>query len=45
MLREQAGDLVNPPVTFENLLERLSRVVPDLVAAVRQYVEGVYREP
>ena len=46
MLREQAGDLVNPPVTFENLLHRLSRVVPDLVAAVRQCVEGAaYREP
>jgi hypothetical protein len=35
MLREQAADLVKPPVTFEGLLERLHRAVPDLVAAVR----------
>jgi len=40
LLREQAADLVNPPVTFEEVLERLSRVVPDLVAAVRQRVEA-----
>jgi predicted nucleic acid-binding protein len=39
MLREQAADLVNPPVAFEDLLERLSRVVPDLIAAVRQHVK------
>ena len=38
MLREQAADLVNPPMTYEELLERLSRLVPDLVAAVRQHV-------
>ncbi len=37
MLREQAADLVKPPVTFDELLERLGRVVPDLVAAVRQH--------
>lgn len=35
MLREQAADLTKPPVTFEELLERLARVAPDLVAAVR----------
>jgi hypothetical protein len=35
MLREQAADLARPPVTFEELVERLDRVVPDLVAAVR----------
>ncbi len=35
MLREQAADLTRPPVTFGDLLDRLSRVVPDLVAAVR----------
>jgi len=35
MLREQAGDLIKPPVTFEELLERLARVVPDFVVAVR----------
>ncbi|GAB4211266.1 MAG: PIN domain-containing protein [Sandaracinaceae bacterium] len=37
MLREQSADLVKPPVTFDELLERLGRVVPDLVAAVRQH--------
>jgi predicted nucleic acid-binding protein len=37
MLREQSADLVKPPVAFEELLERLARVVPDLVAAVRQF--------
>jgi len=36
MLREQAGDLIKPPVTFEELLERLARVVPDFVVAVRR---------
>src|SRR6266568_587670 len=39
MLREQAGDLKNPPMTFEELLERLARVVPDLVAGVRERAE------
>jgi hypothetical protein len=34
MLREQAADLVKPPVAFEELLGRLRRVVPDLVDAV-----------
>jgi predicted nucleic acid-binding protein len=37
MLREQAADLVNPPMAFEDLLERLSRIAPNLVAAVREY--------
>ncbi|HXJ21803.1 MAG TPA: PIN domain-containing protein [Polyangia bacterium] len=36
LLREQAADLTNPPVTFQELLDRLGRVVPDLVAAVRR---------
>jgi predicted nucleic acid-binding protein len=35
MLREQAADLTRPPVSFEELLDRLGRVVPDLVTAVR----------
>jgi predicted nucleic acid-binding protein len=35
MLREQAADLTRPPVSFEELLDRLARVVPDLVTAVR----------
>ena len=34
MLREQAADLVKPPVAFDELLERLRRVVPTLVDAV-----------
>jgi predicted nucleic acid-binding protein len=38
MLREQAADLVKPPVTFDELLDRLARVVPDLVTAVRDHV-------
>jgi polyhydroxyalkanoate synthesis regulator phasin len=40
MLREQAADLVKPPVTFEELLERLARVVPDLVTSVREKLCG-----
>jgi predicted nucleic acid-binding protein len=39
LLREQAEDLVNPPMTFDELLERLARVAPDLVAAVRAHVD------
>lgn len=38
LLREQAADLVNPPMTFDELLERLARIVPDVVAAVREHV-------
>lgn len=41
MLREQAADLVKPPMTFDELLERLARVVPDLVVAVRQHVAKI----
>jgi hypothetical protein len=37
LLHEQAADLVEPPVTFGELLERLARVVPALIAAVRQH--------
>ena len=40
MLREQSADLVKPPVTFDELVARLERVVPDLVAAVRQHARG-----
>jgi len=39
LLREQAGDLVNPPMTFDELLHRLSRVVPDFVAIVGGHVQ------
>ena len=37
LLREQAADLSRPPVTLEELLDRLGRAVPDFVAAVRQH--------
>jgi hypothetical protein len=40
MLREQAADLVKPPVTFEELLERFARVVPDLVTSARDHLHG-----
>lgn len=40
LLREQAGDLQNPPVRFDELLTRLERVVPDLVSSVREHVVG-----
>ncbi len=36
MLREQAGDLQRPPVTFEALLDRLTYIVPELIMAVRE---------
>jgi len=35
LLREQAGDLVKPPVTFDELLARLDKIVPEFVSAVR----------
>jgi predicted nucleic acid-binding protein len=38
LLRAQAEDLVKPPMTFYELLERLARVVPDVVAVVRHHV-------
>jgi len=38
LLREQAQDLINPPMTLDELLDRLARVVPDLVAAARGHV-------
>ena len=34
VLREQAADLQRPPVSFRDLLERLARVVPQLVEIV-----------
>jgi hypothetical protein len=39
MLRDQAGDLKNPLVSFDELLDRLARVVPDLVAGVREHLK------
>ena len=38
LLREQAADLRKPPVSFEGLLDRLARVVPDFVAGVREHI-------
>ncbi len=38
LLREQAADLVNPRVTLDELLDRLARVVPAFVAAVRKHL-------
>jgi hypothetical protein len=35
MLHEQSADLRKPAVSFDELLEQLSRVVPDLATAVR----------
>jgi len=38
LLREQAGDLVKPAMSFEELLDRLARVAPEFVDAVRRHV-------
>ena len=43
MLREQAEDLTHPPVSFEELLERLARVVPELVDGVRAHAKRTAR--
>jgi predicted nucleic acid-binding protein len=37
LLQSQSADLRNPPVSMEMLLERLDRVVPEFVQAVRQH--------
>jgi hypothetical protein len=39
-LREQAADLQKPPVSFDELLRRLARAVPNLVAAVTAHVRA-----
>ena len=39
LLREQARDLKNRPITFSELLDRLARAVPDLASAVRSHLE------
>jgi predicted nucleic acid-binding protein len=41
LLREQAADLINPQMTLDELLGRLARVVPDLIAAVRAHLGAV----
>ncbi len=38
ILRDQAADLQKPPVTFEKLLDRLEKMVPEFVALVRAEV-------
>jgi predicted nucleic acid-binding protein len=38
-LEQQAADLVNPPLTFDELLEALERAAPGFVAAVRRAIE------
>jgi predicted nucleic acid-binding protein len=38
LLREQVADLVNPRMTFEDVVDRLARVVPNFAAAVRKHV-------
>lgn len=38
LLREQAADLVKPPMSFDELLERLARVVPELADMVRRHI-------
>lgn len=38
MLRDQANDMKAPPWTFEELLQRLARVVPEFVQGVRAHV-------
>jgi hypothetical protein len=40
LLSEQAADLKNPPMKFDELLERLARVVPDFAAVVREHLRG-----
>ena len=37
LLRDQAADLVKRPMTFEELLDRLAKVVPEFVRAVRDH--------
>lgn len=37
LLRDQAADLVKPTMTFDELLERLAKVAPEFVGAVREH--------
>jgi predicted nucleic acid-binding protein len=37
LLRRQAADLRNPPMTFDEVLDRLERTVPSFVAQVRRF--------
>jgi len=38
LIRTQASDLVHPPMTVDNVLQRLAKVVPGFVAAVRAHL-------
>lgn len=38
LLRDQAADLDRPPVSFEELLTRLAKVVPETIAAVQAHL-------
>jgi len=40
LLRDQAADLDRPPVSFEELLTRLAKVVPETIGAVRAHPAG-----
>ena len=40
LLREQAADLRAPPVSFDELLERLRRVTPELITLVTAHLEA-----
>ena len=44
LLRDQAADLVRPPMSFEELLDRLAHVVPEVVEAVRKHLASGKRE-
>lgn len=39
LLKEQAGDLRRPPVTFDELLGHLAKVIPDTIASVREHLD------
>lgn len=40
ILREQAADLKNPPVTLAELVEGLARSVPEFAAAVQRLMKN-----
>ncbi len=40
LLRDQAAEMTDPPVAFEQLIERLEKVAPDLVKQVRAHIEA-----
>ncbi len=40
LLRQQAGDLRHPPMTFEDLLDRIRRVAPEFITIVNEHLHG-----